>query len=145
MTTWMYKSVVEYVSYLCSTVRIDSRARNSIDKEIRAHIQDHAEVLKKNGVDDAEANRKAIESFGDPRVLARDLLIVHSQGTWRDAFLTSLPHLLVALLLTAYYAQSVACIVALLLAAGLGIKQAVAGKFGSKTIALPLHLIDVGG
>jgi hypothetical protein len=128
VTTWMYKSVVEYVSFLCSSVRIDSRTRHAIDKEIRAHIQDHAEVLRKSGVDDAEANRKAIESFGNPRELSRDLLIVHSQGTWRDAFLTSLPHLLVALLLTAYYAQSIACMVALLMAAGWGIGQAVARK-----------------
>lgn len=124
----MYKNVVEYVSYLCSSVRVDSRTRGAIDREIRAHLQDHAEVLKKSGVDDDEANLKAIESFGNPRDLARDLLIVHSQGSWRDAFLTSLPHLLVALLLTAYYAQSVACIVALLLAAGWGISQAVARK-----------------
>ncbi len=124
----MYKNVIEYVSYLCSSVRVDSRTRHSIDREIRAHLQDHAEVLKNSGVDDDEANREAIESFGNPGELARDLLLVHSQGTWRDSFLTSLPHLLVALLLTAYYAQSIACMVALLLAAGWGIHQTVARK-----------------
>jgi len=124
----MYKNVIDYVSYLCSGVRVDSRTRQALDREIRAHIQDHAEVLKKSGLNEAEANRTAIESFGNPRELARDLLIVHSQGSWRDAFLTSLPHLLVALLLTSYYAQSIACIVALLMAAGWAIGQAVARK-----------------
>ncbi len=124
----MYKNVIDYVSYLCSGVRVDSRTRRAIDREIRAHLQDHAEDLKQSGVDADEANLKAIESFGNPRDLAKDLLMVHSQGSWRDAFLTSLPHLLVALLLTAYYAQSMLCGLALLLAAGWGIRQAVARK-----------------
>jgi hypothetical protein len=121
----MLKDFGEYVSAICESVRVDSRTRRAISLEIRAHLQDHAETLKHEGISDEEASRKAIESFGDPHTVARDLLIVHSQGTWRDAFLTSLPHLLVALLLTAYYQQSVACVVALLLAAGLGIEQAV--------------------
>jgi len=122
---WLAKTLAEYVSSVCDGVRVDSRTRRSIGKEIRAHLQDHAELLKRSGCGDDEASRKAIESLGNPRELARDLLMVHSQGTWRDAFLTSLPHLLVALLLTAYYEQSVVCMVALLLAAGLGIRQAV--------------------
>ena len=106
-------------------MRTDSRTRSAIGKEIDAHLCDHAELLKRRGYDDDEASRKAIESFGDPHVLARDLLMVHAQGTWRDAFLTSLPHLLVALLLTAYYEQSIACVIAVLLGSGLGIRQAV--------------------
>ena len=121
----MSKVFSEYISTICESVRVDSRTRRAISLEIGAHLQDHAEMLKQEGVSDDEASRKAIESFGDPRAVARDLLMVHSQGTWRDAFLTSLPHLLVALLLTAYYQQSIACVVALLLAAGLGVEQAV--------------------
>ena len=124
----MAKDFVEYISSICSDVRTDARTRSAIGREIDAHLRDHAEVLKRSGCADDEASRKAIESFGNPRDLARDLLMVHAQGTWRDAFMTSLPHLLVALLLTAYYAQSFACVVALLLAAGFGIRQAVARR-----------------
>jgi len=121
----MAKDFADYISSICDSVRTDSRTRSAIGREIGAHLRDHAELLKKSGCGDDEASRKAIESFGNPRDLARDLLMVHAQGTWRDAFLTSLPHLLVALLLTAYYEQSIACVIALLLASGLGIGQAL--------------------
>jgi hypothetical protein len=121
----MAKDFADYISAICNSVRTDSRTRSAIGREIDAHLRDHAELLKKSGCGEDEASRRAIESFGNPRDLARDLLMVHAQGTWRDAFLTSLPHLLVALLLTAYYEQSIACVIAVLLASGLGIGQAV--------------------
>jgi len=121
----MAKDFSDYISSICNGVRIDSRTRSAIGKEIDAHLQDHVELLKKGGCGEDEASRRAIECFGNPRDLARDLLMVHAQGTWRDAFLTSLPHLLVALLLTAYFAQSIACVIALLMASGLGIGQAL--------------------
>ena len=121
----MARDFAEYISSICHGVRVDSRTREEISKEIEAHLRDHAEGLKSRGCGEDEASRQAIESLGNPRDLARDLLMVHAQGTWRDAFLTSLPHLLVALLLTAYYAQSVLCLIAVLLVSGLGISQAV--------------------
>jgi hypothetical protein len=121
----MAKDFADYISSICNSVRTDSRTRSAIGREIDAHLRDHAELLKKSGCGEDEASRRAIESFGNPRDLARDLILVHAQGTWRDAFLTSLPHLLVALLLTAYYEQSIACVIAVLLASGLGIGQAV--------------------
>ncbi len=119
---------VEYISSLWGNARVDSQTRTSINREIHTHLEDRAGDLKESGLSEDDAIRSAIRSFGDPRAIARDLLIVHSQGTWKDAFLTSLPHLLVALLLTAYYQQSIACIVALLLVAGLGIGQAATRK-----------------
>jgi hypothetical protein len=124
----MSRDFTEFISAICDSVRVDSRTRRAISLEISSHLQDHAESLRRTGLPEEEASRKAIESFGDPRALARDLLLVHSQGTWRDAFLTSLPHLLVALLLTAYLQQSIVCVVALLLAAGLGIGHALTRK-----------------
>jgi len=124
----MAKDFSEYISSVCNSVRIDSRTRAAIGKEIDAHLHDHAESLKRKGYAEDEASQKAIESFGNPRDVARDLLMVHAQGSWRDAFLTSLPHLLVALLLTAYYAQSIVCLVAVLCIAGWGASQAIARR-----------------
>lgn len=124
----MAKDFAEYISAICNSVRLDSRTRSAIGREIDAHLRDHAEQLKSRGYGDDEASRRAIESFGNPCEVARDLLMVHAQGSWRDAFLTSLPHLLVALLLTAYYAQSLVCLVAVVGAAGWGISQAVARR-----------------
>ncbi len=128
LITFMARNLIDYVASLCGGVRVDSRTRTSIDREIRAHLEDRADDLQKNGLNEDEAARSAIQSFGNPYAIARDLLMVHSRGTWKDSFLTSLPHLLVALLLTAYYQQSVILLVALLLAAGFGILQALTRK-----------------
>ena len=124
----MYKKLGEYVAAICGTVRIDSRDRSSIDRELRSHLEDHKSELRRRGLDEDEARREAIEAFGDPHAIARDLYIVHSQGTWRDAFLTSLPHLLVAMLLTAYFAHSPECAIALVVVAATGILQAVSKR-----------------
>jgi len=124
----MYKKLGEYVAAICGTVRIDSRDRSSIDRELRSHLEDHESELRRRGLDEDEARREAIEAFGDPHAIARDLYIVHSQGTWRDAFLTSLPHLLVAMLLTAYFAHSPECAIALVVIAATGILQAVSKR-----------------
>ena len=128
LITLMSRNLINYVVALCGGVRVDSRTRTAIDREIRAHLEDHTDDLQKHGLDAEEASRSAIQSFGNPYAIARDLLVVHSRGTWQDSFLTSLPHLLVALLLTAYYQQSVVCIVALLLVAGFGIGKAFTRK-----------------
>jgi len=124
----MYKKLGDYVAALCGSVRIDSRNRSAIDRELLGHLEDHACDLRNRGLSDEEARRQAIQSFGDPQTIARDLYVVHSQGTWRDAFLTSLPHLLVAMLLTAYFADSAACAIALVLVAAIGILQAVSKR-----------------
>ena len=124
----MSRNLIDYVVALCGSVRVDSRTRSSIDREIRAHLSDHTEDLRQRGVEEEEAAHSAIRSFGNPGIIARDLLMVHSQGSWKDAFLTSLPHLLVALLITAYYQESIASAVLLLLISSYGILQALGRK-----------------
>ena len=124
----MHKKLSDYASSLCTGMRVDSRTREEIDREVRAHLEDHTARLKRRGISDDEASHRAIRSFGNAGAIARDLLVVHSQGTWKDAFLTSLPHLLVALLLTAYYRQSFVCLAATMVAAGLGLHMAVSRK-----------------
>ncbi len=124
----MHKKLSDYASALCSGLRVDSRTREEIDREVRAHLEDHTARLKRRGLSDDEASHRAIHSFGNAGVIARDLLMVHSQGTWRDAFLTSLPHLLVALLLTGYFRNSFICLAATMVAAGLGLHVAVSRR-----------------
>ena len=126
--TAMHNKLGDYVSSLCGGLRVDSRTREEIDREVRAHLEDHTNSLTRRGLSDDEASHRAIRSFGNPGIIARDLIVVHSQGTWKDAFLTSLPHLLVALLLTAYYRHSVVCLLATVLVAGLGAHLAVSRR-----------------
>jgi len=117
--------LAEFACTLVSAVRVDSRERACIDREVRTHLEDSWTELRRCGLDEDEARRAAVESFGNPREIATELAAVHSAGTWRDAFLTSLPHLLVALLLTAYFRNSPECAIAFALAAGIGVVHVV--------------------
>lgn len=120
--------LADFVCAISCAVRVDSRDRRLIDREVRAHLEDSSEELQQSGLDEEEAERAAVASFGDARAIATELASIHSSGTWRDAFLTSLPHLLVALLLTAYFRDSVECAIAFALVASIGVVHAVQKK-----------------
>jgi hypothetical protein len=124
----MHRKLVDYVSALCGSLRIDSRARQAIDREFRAHLEDHSRALRLRGLSEEESCDAAVESFGNAQLIAADLLHVHSKGTWKDAFLTSLPHLLVAMLLTASFRYGAACGVACVLATAMGIYHTVSRR-----------------
>lgn len=113
--------LTNFACALVSAVRIDSRERRSIDREVRAHLEDASADLCRSGLAEDEATTAAVASFGDSHAIATELTAIHSAGTWRDAFLTSLPHLLVALLLTAYFRNSPECAIAFAVAAGVGV------------------------
>jgi hypothetical protein len=124
----MHGKLVDYVSALCGGLRIDSRARQAVAREFRAHLEDHIRDLRWRGLSEEEACNAAVESFGNPQLIAEDLLRIHSKGTWRDAFLTSLPHLVVAMLLTVSFRYGAACGVACVLATAVGIYHTVSRK-----------------
>jgi type IV secretory pathway VirB3-like protein len=117
--------LAEFAYAVVSVVRIDSRERQSINREVRAHLEDASAELRSQGLGEDEARTAAVASFGDAHAIATELAAIHSAGTWRDAFLTSLPHLLVALLLTAYFRNSPECAIAFAVAAGVGVVHVV--------------------
>ncbi len=124
----MHRKLGDYVSALCGSLRIDSRARQAIDREFRAHLEDLCRNLRWSGLSEEEASDTAIESFGNAQLIAQGLLRVHSRGTWQDAFLTSLPHLLVAMLLTVCFRYGVACGIACVLVTAVGLYHAVSRR-----------------
>jgi len=118
----------EFINTVVTSVRIDSRERKSLAREVRAHLEDSSAELRRLGLEEDEAGRIAVASFGDPQTIATELAAIHSSGTWRDAFLTSLPHLLVALLLTAYFRNSVECAIAFGIVTAIAVISAVRQK-----------------
>ncbi|MBE9505446.1 MAG: hypothetical protein IMY84_01405 [Chloroflexi bacterium] len=132
----MHRKLGDYVSALCGSLRIDSRARQAIDREFRAHLEDHCCNLRWSGLSEEEASDTAIESFGNAQLIAQGLSRVHSKGTWQDAFLTSLPHLLVAMLLTVCFRYGIACGVACVLATTAGVYHAASRRAPSWSFSL---------
>jgi len=99
----------DYLDNVRACLKIDSAARGNVTREIRAHLEDRSQDLKKAGLSNEEANKTAVDIFGSPRLIANQLNAVHGQGTSQEAFLAALPHLLVAFLFATYYWQNVLC------------------------------------
>ena len=124
----MHRNPADYVSALCGSLKIDSRTRQAIAREFRAHLEDHSCYLRWHGLSEEEACDAAVESFGNAQLISEDLLRIHSKGTWKDAFLTSLPHLVVAMLLTVSFRYGAACGIACVLATAVGLYHTVSRR-----------------
>jgi len=89
----------EFRSYLESirlSLKLDPQRRREILKEIYSHLEEKAEELCQEGVAQEEAARRAVQSFGFPQLIAKELYEANSVGSWRQAFLAALPHFLAA-------------------------------------------------
>lgn len=89
----------EFRSYLESIrtgLKLDPQRRREILREIYSHLEEKAEELCQEGVEQGEAARRAIQAFGFPQLIAKELYEANSVGSWRQAFLGALPHFLAA-------------------------------------------------
>ncbi|MCX8126651.1 MAG: permease prefix domain 1-containing protein, partial [Dehalococcoidia bacterium] len=82
-----------------ASLKLDPAAKQIVLRELRAHFEDKWAEMKKLGFPDEVAVEKAIRSLGSPKVVAQQLLEVYGQGTWRQAIVAAMPHLIVAWLL----------------------------------------------
>ena len=65
-------------------------------RELSTHLEEKAEELRQAGLSEEEASQRAAEFFGSPRAIARQMYQVYSQGSWGQALLAALPHLIFA-------------------------------------------------
>lgn len=97
----------DYLDDFADCLKVDSKTRASVCRELRAHLEDRSQELKESGLSEEEAFRVATASFGSSQSIAQQMYHVHSQGSWQEAFFAALPHLLVASLFTSYCWQSI--------------------------------------
>jgi hypothetical protein len=90
--------VEDYLNTVKINLRMDSNQENEIISELATHIEDEVQELKKNGLRDEEAVKTSIHLLGSAKLVARQIYEAHSQGNWRQALMTSLPHMLFGLL-----------------------------------------------
>ncbi len=112
----MANKLSHYLDSFSSGLKIDSAVKYSVAREIYTHLEDKSQELKEKGLSEEEAENIAIESFGPPQLIARQIYEVHSQSTYQEAFFAALPHLLVALLFASYHWQSIVCLLSILVA-----------------------------
>lgn len=94
----MSTGIDEYLHNVKSSLRLEAPDEAEVIRELATHIEDEVKELKGTGLRDDEAVSACIRLLGSAKSVGRKIYEAHSQGTWQQALLTSLPHLLFALL-----------------------------------------------
>ncbi|MBI4187428.1 MAG: hypothetical protein HY530_08010 [Chloroflexi bacterium] len=87
-----------YLDAIRDNIRLDPASETEIVRELESHVEDRVEALRESGLSEEEADRTCVRMLGSAKMVARQIYEAHSQGTWRQVLLASVPHLLFALL-----------------------------------------------
>ncbi len=87
-----------YLDDVRSNLRLDFTAEKEVIHELQAHIEDELQELRQTGLSEEEAASTCIKLLGSAKLVARQIYEAHSQGSWKQALLASMPHLLFATL-----------------------------------------------
>ncbi len=84
----------EYLDNVKKDLRLEAPDEKEVLAELADHIEDEVQDLKQKGLRDEEAMNTCIKLLGSAKTVARLIYEAHSQGTWRQALMASLPHML---------------------------------------------------
>jgi hypothetical protein len=90
----------QYLEVIRDNLRIDGPAQGEVIQELETHIEDGIQELKEAGLSEDEATSTCLRRLGSAKTIARQIYEAHAQGSWAQALLASMPHLLFALLFT---------------------------------------------
>ena len=94
----MTTALSQYLDSVRDNMRLDLVSEREVINELQTHIEDEVEEMKEAGLSEEEAANTCIALLGSAKLVARQIYEAHSQGTWRQALLASMPHLLFATL-----------------------------------------------
>ncbi|MBI2831355.1 MAG: hypothetical protein HYX79_03765 [Chloroflexi bacterium] len=83
-------------------LRLDQATEGQVIAELHTYFQEKVAELRQKGLPESAATRAAIDSFGRAREVARQMYEAYGKGSWLDAALVSLPHLIVAVLFASH-------------------------------------------
>jgi hypothetical protein len=107
--------VDEYLHSVKDNLRLETPDETEIISELATHIEDEIRELKNDGLRDEEAVSTCIRLLGSAKSVAHQIYEAHSQGTWRQALMTSMPHLLFGLLFTLNWWRGIGAVLILLI------------------------------
>jgi len=103
-----------YLNSVIDNLRLDPSSKGEVIDELETHIEDRLRELRESGLSEEEAARSCMEQLGSAKLVARQLYEAHSQGTWRQALLASMPHLLFGLLFALNWWQGISWLMVML-------------------------------
>jgi len=87
-----------YLEIIRHNLRIDLAEEKEVISELETHIEDRLQELEESGLSEEEAEKTCLGLLGSAKVIAKQIYEAHSQGSWRQALLAAMPHLLFAAL-----------------------------------------------
>lgn len=93
----MSTALSQYLESIRTSLRLDASDKKEIVNELETHIEDRLQELTAAGLTEEEAADTCLRGLGSAKLIARQIYEAHSQGTWQQALLASMPHLLFGL------------------------------------------------
>jgi len=87
-----------YLESIRDNLRLDYSSEREVISELETHLEDRLEELEEAGLSEEEAANTCVKLLGSAKLVARQIYEAHSQGTWGQTLLASMPHLLFGLL-----------------------------------------------
>ena len=94
----MVTELNHYLDSVRDNLRLDLSAEREVVNELETHIDDRLQELRQAGLSEEEAANTCVKLLGSAKLVARQIYEAHSQGTWKQALLASMPHLFIGLL-----------------------------------------------
>jgi hypothetical protein len=114
--------VSRYLEDVRKNLRLDRNAESEVIHELQTHIEDRLSEMEEDGLSEEDATNVCLRFLGSAKHVARQMYEAQSQGSWHQAVMGSMPHLLFALLFILNWWQAIGCLVIMLgLAAGTAI------------------------
>ena len=110
----MVTAVNHYLESVKDNLSLDLSSETEVIRELESHIEDRLHELEESGVSEEEAANTCIRLLGPAKQLARQIYEAHSQGTWGQALLAAMPHLLFGLLFALNWWQNAGWFLAML-------------------------------
>ena len=104
----------QYLDSIRDNLRLDPSSESEVINELEAHIEDRLQEMRETGLSEEEAANDCLNLMGSAKLVARQIYEAHSQGTWRQALLASMPHLLFGLLFALNWWQHIGWLSALI-------------------------------
>jgi hypothetical protein len=99
----MVEDIQTYLDRVRANLHLDPRKEQRVISELDTHFQEKVSELTEGGMNEEEAARMAVASFGDARAIARLMYEAYSSGSWIEAFITCQPHFFVAALFATHF------------------------------------------
>jgi len=110
----MIAALSQYLDSIRDNLRLDFSVEKEVMNELESHIEDELQELKEAGLSEEEAVSTCVRLLGSAKLIARQIYEAHSQGSWQQTLLASLPHLLFGLIFALNWWQEIGWLLVML-------------------------------